>query len=58
MSHFDYRIDIHDRFDRESRHVCHSVTTTSQSEEIVRSQHPGELKNIKSAYRLDGKKFP
>ena len=25
MCHFDYRIDIHDRFDRESRHVCHSV---------------------------------
>ena len=25
MSHFDYRIDIHDRFERDSRHVCHSV---------------------------------
>ena len=25
MSHFDYRIDIHDRFERESRPVCHSV---------------------------------
>ena len=25
MSHFNYRIDIHDRFERESRHVCHSV---------------------------------
>ena len=25
MIHFDYRIDIHDRFERESRHVCHSV---------------------------------
>ena len=23
--HSDYRIGIHDRFDRESRHVCHSV---------------------------------
>ena len=23
--HSDYRIDIHDRFDRESRHVCHLV---------------------------------
>ena len=25
MIHFDYRIDIHDRFERESRPVCHSV---------------------------------
>ena len=25
MIHFDYRIDIHDRFERESRHVCHLV---------------------------------
>ena len=24
MIHFDYRINIHDRFKRESRHVCHS----------------------------------
>ena len=23
--HFDYRIDIHDRFKRESHHVCHSL---------------------------------
>ena len=23
--HSDYRIDIHDRFERESRHVCHSL---------------------------------
>ena len=25
MSHFDYRIDIHNIFERESRSVCHSV---------------------------------
>ena len=25
MIHFDYRIDIHDRFERESRPVCHSL---------------------------------
>ena len=25
MIHFDYKIDIHDRFERESRYVCHSV---------------------------------
>ena len=25
MIHFDYRIDIHDRFERESHPVCHSV---------------------------------
>ena len=31
------------------------TTTTTQSEEIVRSQHPGELQNIQAAYRLDGK---
>ena len=24
MIHFDYRINIHDRFERESLHVCHS----------------------------------
>ena len=23
--HSDYRIDIHDRFERESHHVCHSL---------------------------------
>ena len=34
------------------------MTITSQSEEIVQSHQPGELKNIKSAYRLDGKKLP
>ena len=33
------------------------MTTTSQSEEIVQSQQPGELKNIKSTYKLDGKKI-
>ena len=31
------------------------TTTTTQSEEIVRSQQPEELQNIYAAYRLDGK---
>ena len=30
---------------------------TAQSEEIVRSQQPGELQNIQAAYRLDGKNY-
>ena len=34
------------------------TTTTTQSEEIVRSQQPEELQNIYAAYRLDGKKSP
>ena len=33
------------------------TTTTAQSEEIVRSQQPGELQNIQVAYRLDGKNY-
>ena len=33
------------------------TTTTVQSEEIVRSQQPGELQNIQAAYRLDGKNY-
>ena len=33
------------------------TTTTTQSEEIVRSQQPGELQNIQAAYRLDGKNY-
>ena len=31
------------------------TTTTTQSEEIVRSQQPGELQNIQATSRLDGK---
>ena len=31
------------------------TTTTAQSEEIVRSQQPGELQNVQAAYRLNGK---
>ena len=31
--------------------------TTAQSEEIVRSQQPGELQNIQVTYRLDGKNY-
>ena len=33
------------------------TTTIAQSEEIVRSQQPGELQNIQAAYRLDGKNY-
>ena len=33
------------------------MTTTEQSEEIVRSQQPGELQNIQTAYGLDGKNY-
>ena len=33
------------------------MTTTAQSEEIVRSQQSGELQNIQAAYRLDGKNY-
>ncbi|XP_059444961.1 uncharacterized protein LOC132176698 isoform X2 [Corylus avellana] len=33
------------------------TTATAQSEEIVRSQQPGELQNIQAAYRLDGKNY-
>ncbi|KAL6339474.1 hypothetical protein AAG906_033010 [Vitis piasezkii] len=33
------------------------TTTTTQLEEIVRSQQPRELQNIQAAYRLDGKNY-
>jgi transposase InsO family protein len=33
------------------------TTTTALSEEIVRSQQPGELQNIQAAYRLNGKNY-
>ena len=33
------------------------TTTTTQSEEIVRSQQHRELQNIQAAYRLDGKNY-
>ena len=33
------------------------MTTTTQSEEIVRFQQLGELKNIQAAYKLDGKNY-
>ncbi|KAF8411460.1 hypothetical protein HHK36_004011 [Tetracentron sinense] len=33
------------------------TTATAQSEEIVRSQQPGELQNIQAAYRLTGKNY-
>ena len=33
------------------------TTTTTQSEEIVRSQQPRELQNIQAAYRPDGKNY-
>ena len=33
------------------------TTTTTQSEEIDRSQQPGELQNIQATYRLDGKNY-
>ena len=33
------------------------MTTTTHSEEIVRSQQSGELQNIQAAYRLDGKNY-
>lgn len=29
--------------------------TTTQSEEVIRSQQSGELQNIQAAYKLDGK---
>jgi hypothetical protein len=33
------------------------TTATALSEEIVRSQQPGELQNIQAAYRLNGKNY-
>ena len=33
------------------------TTTTTQLEEIVRSQQLGELQNIQAAYRLNGKNY-
>ncbi|XP_059440211.1 uncharacterized protein LOC132172685 [Corylus avellana] len=33
------------------------TTATAQSEEIVRSQQPGELQNIQAAYRLNRKNY-
>jgi hypothetical protein len=33
------------------------TTATALSEEILRSQQPGELQNIRAAYRLNGKNY-